>query len=257
MDVPPAASYITGASVQVTVAAEKAGFTAPANETRTLAVDQSGPTAPTYTPPVSLKVGVALAAVLPSGGSDIAANGGYSASGLPSGLTIDEDTGAISGTPDAARTSTSSVTVTVTDAAGNPATVSLTFPLVARGDQDLSGFAYSADSVTFGETAPTVTAPTVAESATLSYSAAPGSVCTVNASDGTLTLTGPGNCTITVSAASTTNYAAATATFDLTVTSTNALVLSLDTIAGDNTVNIAEKAAGFAISGATRGAWRG
>ena len=150
VDVPPAASYITGASVQVTVAAEKAGFTAPANETRTLAVDQSGPTAPSYTAPASLKVGVALAAVLPSGGSDIAANGGYSAAGLPSGLTIDEDTGAISGTPDAARTSTSSVTVTVTDAAGNPATVSLTFPLVTKGDQDLSGFAYSANSVTFG-----------------------------------------------------------------------------------------------------------
>ena len=52
--------------------------------------------------------------------------------------------------------------MTVTDAAGNPATVSLTFPLVAKGDQDLSGFAYSADSVTYGTTAPTVTAPTVA-----------------------------------------------------------------------------------------------
>ena len=54
-------------------------------------------------------------------GADIAANGGYRASGLPSGLTIDGNTGAISGTPDAARTSTSSVTVTVADAAGNEA----------------------------------------------------------------------------------------------------------------------------------------
>ena len=66
--------------------------------------------------------------------------------------------------------------MTVTDAAGNPATVSLTFPLVAKGDQTLSGFAYSADSVTFGATAPTVTAPSGAQTA-LSYTAAPVGAC--------------------------------------------------------------------------------
>ncbi|WP_052459929.1 endo-alpha-N-acetylgalactosaminidase family protein [Tessaracoccus massiliensis] len=44
----------------------------------------------------------------------------YSATGLPAGLSIDENTGLISGTPTAA--GTSNVTVTVTDEAGNAAT---------------------------------------------------------------------------------------------------------------------------------------
>ena len=64
----------------------------------------------------------------------------YSASGLPTGLSINASTGVISGTPTAAATATASVTVTVSDSGGNTDTVDITFPAVAKGDQTLSGF---------------------------------------------------------------------------------------------------------------------
>ena len=86
VSVPADASYITGASVDVTVSATKTGFTAPGDVQRTLTVDLTAPTAPTYTAPGSLKVGVAIAAMNPSGGSGIDE---YSATGLPPGLSID------------------------------------------------------------------------------------------------------------------------------------------------------------------------
>ena len=63
--------------------------------------------------------------------------------GLPSGLSIDTGNGVISGTPDTADASTAGVTVTVrvSDTAGNTDTVDLTFPAVGKGDQTLIGFA--------------------------------------------------------------------------------------------------------------------
>ena len=140
--------------------------------------------------------------------------------------------------------------MTVTDTAGNTATVSITFPAVAKGDQTLTGFAYSPASVTYGDTAPAVTAPGGVQT-TLSYSATPATVCTVDASTGALTLVGVGDCNITATAAGAADYNEATAAFTVTVQAAGALALTLDAIAGDDTVNIAEKAAGFAISGAT------
>ena len=92
------------------------------------------------------------------------------ATGLPSGLSIDPGTGAISGTPDTAEAGTASVTVTVADTAGNSATFDIVFPAVGKGDQTLSGFQYSASSVAFGSAAPTVTAPSGVQT-TLEYSA--------------------------------------------------------------------------------------
>ena len=247
VDVPPGASYITGTSVAVTVSASKTGYTAPSDVTRTLAVDLAAPSA-TYTAPSSLQVGVAVVAMTPSTtDTDIAS---YGATGLPSGLGIDTGTGVISGTPDTADANTADATVTVTDTAGNTATVSITFPAVAKGDQTLTGFAYSPATVTYGDTAPAVTAPSGVQT-TLSYSAAPSDVCTVEASTGALTLVGVGECNITATAAGAADYNEATAAFTVTVQAAGALALTLDTIAGDDTVNIAEKAAGFAISGAT------
>ena len=243
--VPANAAYITGTSVNVSVSASKTGFTAPSPVTRTLAVDLAAPSV-SYTAPASLKVDVAITAVTPTtADTDIAS---YSATGLPSGLTIHSGTGAISGTPDTAAANAVSVTVTVTDTAGNPTTVSLAFPAVDKGDQTLTGFAYSPDTVTFGDTAPTVTAPTGAQT-TLAYTATPSTVCSVDSGTGALTLAGVGSCVVTVTAESSANYNQATAT--LTVTVQDTLALSVDTIATDNTVNIAEKAAGFAISGTT------
>ena len=247
VDVPANATYITGTSVTVTVSASKTGFTSPSDVTRTLAVDLTAPSA-TYTAPSSLQVGVAIGAMTPSTtDTDIAE---YGATGLPSGLGIDTGTGVISGTPDTADANTASAAVTVTDTAGNTATVSITFPAVAKGDQTLTGFAYSAASVTFGGAAPAVTAPGGVQT-TLSYSATPATVCTVDASTGALTLVEVGDCNITATAAGTANYNEATAAFTVTVQAAGALALNLDTIAGDDTVNIAEKAAGFMISGDT------
>ena len=138
--------------------------------------------------------------------------------------------------------------MTVTDTAGNPAEVSIAFPTVDKGEQTLTGFAYSTDTVTFGDTAPTVIAPSGAQTA-LAYTATPSSVCTVDPGTGALTLAGVGACVVTVTAASNDNYDQATASFTVTVQDT--LALSVDTIASDDTVNIAEKTAGFAISGTT------
>ena len=188
VSVPADATYISGTSVDVTVSATKIGFTAPGDVQRTLTVDLTAPTAPSYTAPLSLKVGEAIAVMNPSGGIGIDE---YNATGLPSGLNLDTGTGAIGGTPDTADANTADVTVTVSDAVGNTAEVPITFPAVAKGDQTLTGFQYSASSVTFGSAAPTVTAPGGVET-TLSYSATPASVCSVDAS-GALTLEGAGN----------------------------------------------------------------
>ena len=247
VDVPADAAYITGTSVTVTVSASKTGFTSPSDVTRTLAVDLTAPSA-SYTAPSSLQVGVAVSAMTPSTtDTDIAS---YSVTGLPPGLGIDAGTGVVSGTPDTADANTASATVTVKDTAGNTVDVSITFPAVAKEAQTLTGFAYSSASVTFGGTAPTVTAPGGVQT-TLSYSATPTAVCTVDASTGALTLVGVGACEITATAAPNDDYNEATAAFTVTVQAVEVLALSLDTIAGDDRVNIAEKAAGFAISGDT------
>ena len=246
VSVPADAAYISGTSVAVEVNASKTGYTAPAAITRSLAVDLTAPTAPTYSAPVSLKVGEAITALSPSGGIDIAE---YSATDLPSGLGIDAG-GVISGTPEAADVATATATVTVRDAAGNTATVTIIFPAVDKGDQALTGFQYSASSVSFGSTAPTVTAPTGAQT-TLGYSAEPSTVCSVDDTSGALTLDGVGTCTITATAEASDNYNEASVTFDVTVQATGLLVLNVDDIAGDDTINIEEKASGFDISGNT------
>ena len=246
VSVAPDASYITGAGVAVEVNASKTGYSAPSAITRSLAVDLTAPTAPTYSAPVSLKVGEAITALNPSGGIDIAE---YSATDLPSGLGIDAG-GVISGTPEAADVATATATVTVRDAAGNTATATIIFPAVDKGDQALTGFQYSASSVSFGSTAPTVTAPTGAQT-TLGYSAEPSTVCSVDDTSGALTLDGVGTCTITATAEASDNYNEASVTFDVTVQATGLLVLNVDDIAGDDTINIEEKASGFDISGNT------
>ena len=140
--------------------------------------------------------------------------------------------------------------MTVADTAGNPGPVSIAFPAVAKGEQTLADFRYAPDTVTFGDAAPTVMHPTEARTA-VSYAATPPEVCTVNAMSGALTFVGVGTCTITATAEGTANYNEATAAAAVTVQPAGALTLNLDPIAGDDTVNIAEKAAGFMITGDT------
>ena len=100
---------------------------------------------------------------------------------------------------------------TASDSAGNTDTVDITFPAVAKGEQTLSGFEYSAASITFGSTA-----PTGAQTA-LGYTASPETVCTVDATSGKLTIIEAGTCVITATAEATDDYNAATARFTLTV----------------------------------------
>ena len=251
VSVPADAAYISGTSVAVEVNASKTGYTAPAAITRSLAVDLTAPTAPTYSAPVSLKVGEAITSMSPSGGVDIAE---YGAAGLPSGLGIDTS-GVISGTPDKAGASTATATVTVRDAAGNTATATIIFPAVDKGDQALTGFQYSPSSVTYGSgTVPAVTAPTGVHDAELSgflLGDATSDVCTVDPTSGALTLLGAGDCEITATAAGSDDYNEATVGYTVTVQAAGALALTLGVIAGDGTVNIAEKAAGFEIGGDT------
>ena len=95
-----------------------------------------------------------------------------------------------------------------------------------------------------------LTAPGGAPGA-LSYAALPATVCSVDPSSGALTLVGDGACVITVTAAGTANHEEATASFTVTVQTAGTLALNVDAIAGDDIVNIAEKASGFAISGDT------
>ncbi|WP_428098668.1 putative Ig domain-containing protein [Candidatus Rariloculus sp.] len=246
----PDASYITGTSVAVTVSAAKSGFTAPPDEQRTVPVDLTAPTGTTYTAPDSAQVGDPIELMSPSVvAADIK---GYEAAGLPPGLSIDATTGVISGTPETADINTASVTVTVSDTAGNTDTVNIEFPAVAKGTQTLTGFAYSPASVQFGDDAPTLTGPSGAQT-TLSYSVSADSVnvCGVAATTGVLTLNGVGACAVTVTAAGTDNYNEASVTVTVTVQSTGNLVLNVGVIASDDTINIAEKAAGFDITGDT------
>ena len=213
VSVPANASYISEPSVAVEVNASKTGFDAASAVQSTLAVDLTAPTAPTYTAPGSLQVGVAITAMSPSGGSGI---NEYSATGLPAGLRIDTTMGVISGTPDTADASTANATVTASDAADNTATVLIAFPPVAKGDQTLTGFQYSSNTVTLGSTVPTVTAPSGAQGA-LSYSVTASTVCAVGSSTGVLTLVGVGECEVTATAADTADYNQATATYTVTV----------------------------------------
>ena len=160
----------------------------------------------------------------------------------------------ISGAPDTANASAQQAMVTVSDSADNTATTSITFPTVAKGDQTLTGFRYSAETVTFGSPAPTVMAPTGAQT-TVTYTATPPNVCTVNTSTGALTIVGLGSCVITATAASSNNYNEATAMFTVTVQTQGPLALNLNTVAGDDTV-IAEKTAGVGDTGSCRMACR-
>ena len=239
------AAFLAEPSVVLTVDASKVGFGA-ASLTRTLTVDLTAPAA-TYASPSGLQFGAAMTAVDPAGmSSDIVS---YASTTLPAGLTVDSMTGRISGTPTAAGAA-STVTVTVTDRAGNEVGVEIDFPAVAKADQTLTGFAYDQASVMFGSSVPAVASPSGATTS-LSYAAEPPGVCSVDPSTGALTLVDVGDCTVTVTAAATDNYNEASATTTVTVEPAGGLVLNVEPVAGNDVVNIAEKADGFRVHGNT------
>ena len=242
------ASYVVEPSVAVTVGRRRPAIPMHPRRRAPLAVDLTPPSSPGYTVPSSLRVGVAMGALSPSSTSDtdIAS---YDAAGLPAGLVIAAVTGVISGTPSEAKATETTATVTVTDTGGNTTEEEVTFPVVSKGSQVLSGFSYSSSSVTYGDGEPAVVAPTGAQTP-VTYAATPVAVCTVEPDTGALTIVGLGNCVVTASAAGDANYeAAAEVTSTVQVLSAGMLSVALETIADDDIVNAAEHGLGFAISG--------
>ena len=244
--VPAAAAYLAEPGVALTVTARKTGLTPPSDVVRTVRVDLATP-AVSYTAPATLQVGVALAPMNPATTDlDLAS---YAAVGLPAGLEINPGRGDQRHADDRGERAVT-VTVTVTDTAGNATEVPIAFPVVLKGDQPLTGFAYSAASGVFGQPPPTVTPPTGAVTA-LVYAAVPEGVCGVDSGTGALSMFEVGECVITATAVDTADYNEETATYSVTVLPAGTLVVNVSPVAGEDVVNIAEKAAGFTISGNT------
>ena len=65
---------------------------------------------------------------------------------------------------------------------------------VRRDHQSLTDFAYTPLSITFGDPPPSITAPTGAPGAAISYITNSPSVCAVDASTGALAIIGDGTC---------------------------------------------------------------
>ena len=213
LDIPANDPEITDTSVVVEATATLLGATGTVS--RMIDVDLVAPTA-TYAAPGTLTVGTPIIDIMPGGASADIVSYAVQSGDIPPGLTLATDTGAISGIPTAANVSTAPVTIRLTDGAGNTEDVTITFPAVGIGSQVLDGFAYSAGTATVGQPAPTVTAPSGAQTP-LTYSSSTSAVCTVDTDTGALTLVGAGDCTITVTASATANYNEATADFTITV----------------------------------------
>ena len=248
--VPANAAYISGASVTLVVSASKAGFTDATPVSRALAVDLVAPVA-SYTAPAALKVDQAITPLVPSTmATDIVGYALKAGSTLPPELTLDTGSGRIDGAPTAASAAAHTTTVAFTDTAGNPGEADIAFPAVDKGEQTLTGFAYGPADITFGDPAPTLTAPTGARGA-LGYASDTPAVCTVDPGSGALTILAAGSCTVLVTAAATADYTEASATFTVTVQAAGTLALTVSDVTGDDTINIAEKASGFDIGGTT------
>ena len=101
------------------------------NTPDTTTTPDTTPPVVTYTDPTSLEVETPVNISPETDDTDIAS---YSATGLPDGLMINPTTGVISGAPTTEETATSTATITVTDIAGNPATVTVNFPAVSTED---------------------------------------------------------------------------------------------------------------------------
>ena len=244
------AAYLSAGTVVVAVSAAKAGYTAANPVNRNLSVDLAAPSVSYNTLPASLQVGVAISSMSPSSNDADKASHSYSGVSLPKGLSIDANTGEITGVPTAAGAAATAA-VTVTDAAGNPSSVMIDFPEVIKGAQTLSGFGYGANSQNFDGT-PVLAAPAgAAAGVTLAYTTTTSDVCSVAETTGALTFLDAGDCTITVTAPGNDNYNEGTQTVTVTVQPLDTLVLNVTTITGDGKINLAEKGAGFKIEGNT------
>ena len=146
---------------------------------------------------------------------------------LPTGLSLNGASGAISGTPTTATTSGTLVVVRATNASGN-GTGNITFN-IAKGSQAISGVtATIAKSV--GAAAYSLDA-SVTSNLTLSYASSNTSVATV-AANGTVTVKAAGTTTLIVSQAENANYNAATSVTQVLAVAVPAPVVVAATING-------------------------
>ena len=244
------AAYLSAGTVVVAVSAAKAGYTAANPVNRNLSVDLAAPSVSYNTLPASLQVGVAISSMSPSSNDADKASHSYSGVSLPKGLSIDANTGEITGVPTAAGAAATAA-VTVTDGAGNPSSVMIDFPRVIKGAQTLSGFGYGANSQNFDST-PVLAAPAgAAAGVTLAYTTTTPAVCTVDSASGVLNFEDAGECTITVTAPGNDDYNLGTKSVTVTVQPLGTLTLNVTAITGDSKINFAEKTSGFTIEGNT------
>ena len=179
LDIPANDSEITDTSVVVEATATLLGATGTVS--RMIDVDLVAPTA-TYAAPGTLTVGTPIIDIMPGGASADIVSYAVQSGDIPPGLTLATDTGAISGIPTTVNATTATVTIRLTDEAGNPNDVEIDFPMVAMGSQVLDGFAYTPDTVALNApTPPVVTLPSgVQTGSTLSYTSGDINICTVN-----------------------------------------------------------------------------
>ena len=218
----PASSAVGTVSVTVTVTdAGQPQQTASTGLSLTVNAAQSGGLAITTTSLPNGSVGAAYYA-------EISVSGGrtpftFSATGLPSGLSINAVTGTISGTPTA--TGTASVTITVTDSTkGTPQTATATLSLTVSSGQSgsLSITTTSLPSATVGASY-SGTAQATGGATPYSFSATGlPSGFTINAASGTITGTPTqsevGSNPVTVTVTDSTQPMAETASASLTLT---------------------------------------
>lgn len=216
LSMPPNAPEVTGTNVPVAAIATKAHHE-PGSVSGSFTVDLEAPSA-NWTVPAALVVGEAIADIAPDSPSPDIESYVVQTGTLPQGLALDTADGTIRGTPEVANGVVSTLTIRLSDLAGNAAEVALTVPAVAKGTQVLTGFAYSSDAATLRQPPPTVTAPTgLAQGSTLSYASIDEAVCTVDSGTGSLTLVDIGTCTINATASATDDYNEATATYAVQV----------------------------------------
>ena len=191
------------------------------------------------------KVAVAFSQTIPATGSPTSF--ALATGTLPAGLSLDSDTGVISGQPSAA--GSFSVTVTASNSSGtsSPATIDFT---IDKGDQSITGLAATATK--FTTDVPYSLTATANSGLTVTYASSDTGVATV--SGGTVTLVGAGSTTLRASQSGNENWnPAIDVTQTLTVVPPPLATWELTGVSGGALLAPTVSNANVAVVGLTRG----